>query len=215
MAANLKDLIAYAKKFEGVPYVYGGETPKGFDCSGYVRYVFAHFGIKLPRTSQDQARAGVAVDEGHLSPGDLVLSDWGEGPNSHIAIYAGNSTLLEAPRTGETVHAIYFSKGYGAHVNGYRRVTSKKTGILDTIEGIAGDYASGWVEGATGAASGLLQFPAEIVSFFTTATSDMAEVAQFFGAFFRPSTYVRIGAGFMGVTFLVAGCVFLLLEARE
>jgi hypothetical protein len=214
VATSLKDLIAYAETFRGVPYVYGGTTPKGFDCSGYVQYVFKHFGIKLPRTSQDQSKVGVAVDDGHLSPGDLIFSNWGEGPNSHVAIYAGNGKLLEAPRTGETVRVAAFDRNYGQHVDGYRRVTSKKKGILDSIEGIAGD-AVGQALNSGGVVGGLLQFPSEITGFFTEAASGMASTVEFFTAFFRPSTYVRIGAGFMGMVFLMAGIGFLLWEAKE
>jgi len=211
---RLQDLISYATKFLGIRYVYGGTTPKsGFDCSGYVRYVFKKFGIDLPRTSQDQARSGVAVDHKDLSPGDLVFSDWGEGANSHVAIYAGKGKIIEAPRTGLTVRVADLNSGYLAHVNGYRRVTSKKKGFLDSIESIAGDVV-GDVASASGL-GGLLSFPSEIVNFFSQATNGVSSTIEFFTAFFRPSTYVRIGAGVMGSIFLMAGIAFLLWEAKE
>lgn len=215
MAGNLKDLISFGEKFIGVPYVYGGTTPKGFDCSGYTKYVWGHYGVKLPRTSQDQARAGIAVSKHELSPGDLILSDWGEGPNSHVALYAGNGMLLEAPRTGQTVHAIHFTKGYEAHVNGYRRVGSKKKGLLDTITAITGGALGDVVGSVENAAGGLFSFPSQITGFFSTAADDLTSVTEFFAAFFRPSTYVRIGAGLMGAVFVAAACVFLLMDARN
>jgi hypothetical protein len=207
--AALRDLIAYAAKFEGVPYVYGGTTPKGFDCSGYTQYVFGHYGLKLPRTSQEQAKAGIGISASDLSPGDLIFSDWGEGPDSHVAIYAGAGKLLEAPRTGETVHLIDFNSGYKAHVNGYRRVTSKQTGVLDTVSGISPNSS------LSDALGGLITWPGDILGFFKDATDSVSSVASFFGAFFQPSTYVRIGAGVFGMVFLLAGCIFLIVGARQ
>lgn len=215
MAVSLKDLIAYAQRFLGVPYVYGGTTPKGFDCSGLVQYVYKHFGIDLPRTSQDQARAGSAVDVNHLSPGDLILSDWGEGPNSHVAIYAGNGKLIEAPRTGVPVRIADFNANYKAHANGYRRVATKKKGIIDAIEDVVTNPFGSIVDGAQAAGGSLLSWPGEIVSFFGDATNAVTSTAEFFAAFFRPSTYVRIGAGVLGSVFLLAGIAFLLWEAKE
>ncbi len=212
MAQSLKDLIAYTETFLGVPYVFGGTTPRGFDCSGLVQYVYRHFGVKLPRTSQDQAKAGVPVDSGHLSPGDLIFSDWGEGPNSHVAIYAGNGKLIEAPRTGETVRVAAFDGNYGAHVNGYRRVSSKKGGLIDSLDHAVGEALAG---GPSSVAGSLLSFPTEITTFFGEAARSLSGTVEFFSAFFRPSTYVRIGAGITGMIFLGAGIAFLLWEAKE
>lgn len=209
MASDLQELIAYAATFEGVPYVYGGTTPKGFDCSGYTRYVFSHYGLKLPRTSQEQAKAGMSIPAADLSPGDLIFSDWGEGPDSHVAIYAGGGKLLEAPRTGETVHLIDLNSTYKAHVNGYRRVTSKQGGTLNLIAGISPGSS------LSDSLGGLLSWPGDIVSFFKDASDGLASTAAFFGAFFQPSTYVRMGAGVFGMLFLLAGCVFLIMGARQ
>ncbi len=218
MATSIKDLISYTQQFLGVPYVYGGETPKGFDCSGLVQYVYSHFGVKLPRTSQDQAHAGSAVSEKDLSPGDLILSNWGEGPNSHVAIYAGKGKLIEAPRTGIPVRLADFNANYRAHTDGYRRVSSKKKGVIDTIEDITGNVVGGITDAvgdALGVGSSLLSFPSEITGFFSEAASGLASTVEFFSAFFRPSTYVRIGAGVMGTMFLTAGIAFLIWEANQ
>lgn len=97
------NIIAYATNFLGVRYVWGGTTPNpGFDCSGFTRYVFAHFGVYLGRTTYDQINNGVAVARNQLQPGDLVLfGSWGN-PH-HVGIYAGNNTYIHAPRTGDVV----------------------------------------------------------------------------------------------------------------
>ncbi|MGI6705701.1 MAG: peptidoglycan-binding protein [Clostridia bacterium] len=95
------DVVAYAKKFIGVPYRYGGSSPKtGFDCSGFTSYVYKHFGVKLPRSSRDQLKVGTAVSRSNLKPGDLVLFG---NPVHHVGIYVGDDKYIHAPRTGEKV----------------------------------------------------------------------------------------------------------------
>ncbi len=94
-----ENILAYAKNFLGVPYVYGGSTPSGFDCSGFVKYVYAYFGISLPRTSYGQRNAGYAVSTSNLQLGDILVFDGG----GHVGIYAGNNTYIHAPRSGRTV----------------------------------------------------------------------------------------------------------------
>ena len=84
-------------RYIGVPYVWGGTTPAGFDCSGFTSYVFAQVGIDLPRTSSEQRYAGTAVSYAEALPGDLI---WSPG---HIAIYAGDGMQIEAPVPGKNV----------------------------------------------------------------------------------------------------------------
>ncbi|MBP1744703.1 MAG: hypothetical protein H6Q58_1681 [Firmicutes bacterium] len=93
-------VIAYASNFLGVPYVWGGTTPAGFDCSGFVKYVFAHFSITLPRVAADQQKVGTYVSREDLQPGDLVF--FGE-PAHHVGIYVGNGYMIHAPHTGDVV----------------------------------------------------------------------------------------------------------------
>ncbi|MFL0195629.1 NlpC/P60 family protein [Clostridium sp. WILCCON 0269] len=93
-------VVAYASNFLGVPYVWGGTSPSGFDCSGLVQYVYAHFGINLPRTSQSQQGVGVPVSRGELEPGDLVFFG---SPAYHVGIYVGDGAFINAPRTGDVV----------------------------------------------------------------------------------------------------------------
>lgn len=71
--ALVEDIIDYAKKFLGTPYVYGGSTPKGFDCSGYVRYVMSNFGIELTRTSAAQSEMGTEIPLSEVQAGDLLF----------------------------------------------------------------------------------------------------------------------------------------------
>jgi peptidoglycan DL-endopeptidase CwlO len=94
-------LVVYAAKFLGVRYVWGGTTPSGFDCSGFTKYVYAHFGIKLNRVSRDQARQGTRISKANLRPGDLVFFG---SPIHHVGIYVGNNSFIHAPRTGDVVH---------------------------------------------------------------------------------------------------------------
>jgi NlpC/P60 family len=111
--------VAYAARFLGVPYVFGGESPQGFDCSGLVQYVYERLGVKLPRTADLQANVGPRVALDQLQPGDLVFSAWdsdvGANGVGHVGIYAGNGQILEASHTGVPVHYVPFNATYQAH----------------------------------------------------------------------------------------------------
>lgn len=105
-AGDLADrVLAAAKQHLGVPYRWGGTTPAGFDCSGFVQYVFGKHGIALPRVSKDQARAGVAVSPADAQPGDLVAFDNSRARAGvdHIGIYLGGGKWIAAPRSGDVV----------------------------------------------------------------------------------------------------------------
>lgn len=99
-SASSNAIVAYASNFLGVPYVWGGTSPSGFDCSGLVQYVYAHFGISLPRTSQTQQGVGTPVSRDNLQPGDLVFFG---SPAYHVGIYVGNGSYINAPKTGDVV----------------------------------------------------------------------------------------------------------------
>ncbi len=96
------DLCQYAKQFLGNPYVWGGTSlTKGADCSGFVKSVFANFGVSLPRTSREQANTGSKISASDLQPGDLVFYAKG-GRVNHVALYIGGGQVIHAssPKTG-------------------------------------------------------------------------------------------------------------------
>ena len=92
------ELISYAKQFIGVPYVWAGSSPSGFDCSDLVQYVYKHFGINLSRTTKTQINEGREVSRNELQLGDLVFPSSG-----HVTLYVGNNQVLHAPQPGERV----------------------------------------------------------------------------------------------------------------
>ncbi|MBR5950133.1 MAG: C40 family peptidase [Actinomycetaceae bacterium] len=94
-ASEAGSLVSYARQFIGTPYRYGGTTPAAFDCSGFVQYVYAQFGVSLPRTSGAQAAAGHRISAAEAQPGDLVV--WG---THHIGIYTGNGNHIAAHQPG-------------------------------------------------------------------------------------------------------------------
>lgn len=94
------DVVADAKKYLGVPYVYGGESTSGMDCSGLVQKVFADLGVKMPRIVPDQAKMGTAVPSlAQAQPGDIIVL---KGAH-HIVIYAGDHKVIHAPSAGRNV----------------------------------------------------------------------------------------------------------------
>lgn len=92
------EVAAYAEKFLGTPYVYGGNGPDSFDCSGFVKYVFAHFGYSINRTASTQLDNGAAVSKDQLQPGDIVFfKNAGDShAASHVGIYVGGETFIHA-----------------------------------------------------------------------------------------------------------------------
>ncbi|NLE22263.1 MAG: hypothetical protein GX624_05740 [Actinobacteria bacterium] len=96
------EIVAIAKRYFGVPYVWGGASPKGFDCSGLTMYCYAQIGINLYHGATMQQRASTPVPLTDLRPGDLIF--FGNASFSHhVAIFVGGSTCIEAPRTGDVV----------------------------------------------------------------------------------------------------------------
>jgi cell wall-associated NlpC family hydrolase len=114
-----KRVVKYARRFVGVPYVWGGASPRpGFDCSGFVRYVWGHFGVSLPHSSYGDLSHGRAVLRKYLMPGDLVFFAGG----SHVGIYIGGNRVIDAPHSGAVVHVTTMTNWYGYEYDGARRV---------------------------------------------------------------------------------------------
>ncbi len=115
-------VVKYAKHFMGVRYVYGGSSPRyGFDCSGFVRYVYAHFGISLAHSSFSDYVTGRRVGRWQMKPGDLVFFD-GAG---HVGIYVGHGKFIHAPHTGTVVRISSMAGWYSARFDGARRIASR------------------------------------------------------------------------------------------
>lgn len=91
-----EEIIALAKQFIGVPYVFGGTTPSGFDCSGFLQYVFKQYGINIPRLADEQFLLGEAVRTSQLLPGDLVFFSTYLPGASHCGFYVGDGKFLHA-----------------------------------------------------------------------------------------------------------------------
>lgn len=94
--------VSIASKYLGVPYVWGGTSPSGFDCSGLVQYTYRQLGVSLPRTTYEQVNRGTPVSRSQLQPGDLVFFGSASSPH-HVGIYVGNGCYIHAPRTGDVV----------------------------------------------------------------------------------------------------------------
>lgn len=106
-------IVETARRYLGVRYVLGGTTPRAFDCSGFIRYVFALHGLQLPRTAHEQAALGVAPDGRKLEPGDLLFFYGGRGAQ-HIAMYIGGDSIIHASSSGHRVKLDRLS-GTGTH----------------------------------------------------------------------------------------------------
>jgi hypothetical protein len=121
-AAMQDDVVTYAKQFQGVQYKFGGTTPSGFDCSGYVIYVFKKFNINLPRTAADQYRLGTSVSKSNLKAGDMVFfQNTYKAGISHTGIYIGNNNFVSAADDGVNIDSLSNSY-WGPHYAGAKRV---------------------------------------------------------------------------------------------
>lgn len=115
-------IISNAMQYMGVPYVFGGTTPYGFDCSGYVQYVFAQAGISLPRTADVQYEVGIPISTAELIPGDLVFFQTYTYGASHVGIYVGDGNFIHASSSyGVTISSLS-SAYYSSHYIGSRRI---------------------------------------------------------------------------------------------
>lgn len=115
------EILEFGKTFLGLPYVWGGNSPtEGFDCSGLIKYVYANFGYQVPRVSYQQAEHGREVSMDELQVGDILY--FGNSRVSHTAIYAGNNTMLHAPRPDQFIEI----RDIGWHVNNFEIVGARR-----------------------------------------------------------------------------------------
>ncbi|OHD68871.1 MAG: hypothetical protein A2W19_15345 [Spirochaetes bacterium RBG_16_49_21] len=105
-------IVRTAKRHLGVRYRNGGSSPDGFDCSGYVMYVYKRNGVLLPRTVKSQYYAGKKISFGTARPGDLIFFKITKKRYSHVGIYVGDGRFIHAPRTGKRVSYADMDKPY-------------------------------------------------------------------------------------------------------
>jgi NlpC/P60 family len=215
MAGDAAAFIAAAEALIGRPYVYGAAGPSAFDCSGLVQAAAAKAGFTVPRVSSEQYAAGVPVTADRLQPGDLVFSEWpgDDVPHhGHVAIYVGGGQIIQAPHPGGVVERVALDADYLQHVDGYARPAPLAGGASATASNASflGDLGAG----VGGVLSGLGNSFGDISGLVGAAYSSLTAAFAFFQAFFRPSTYIRIGAGLFGFVFVIVGLVFLGREAR-
>ena len=103
-----EDIVAGARQFSGLPYLWAGTSSAGFDCSGFTAAVYGVHGIVLPRDADDQAGVGTPVDRSRLQPGDLLFYGSSADQRSihHVSIYVGDGKMIQAPATGRTVETV-------------------------------------------------------------------------------------------------------------
>lgn len=126
--AAVSGIVSQAQEYLGTPYLWGGESPKGFDCSGLAQYLYAKEGVQIPRTTYEQFQAGLTVPRGQLEAGDLVFFKGSDSKTingvtlpGHVGIYVGDGKFIEAPYTGSVVRVSNLS-GYPGYMGARRYV---------------------------------------------------------------------------------------------
>jgi cell wall-associated NlpC family hydrolase len=147
------DVVADAKKYLGVPYVFGGTTSSGLDCSGLVQRVYKDLGIDVPRLVSGQAKLGTEVPSlAQAQPGDLIVTGGGE----HILIYAGDHKVIHAPRPGKDVRLV---EAYmdDSQIDTIRRVVPQASTATGTASAVSGASGTGFSTGQVTALQSLFQ----------------------------------------------------------
>jgi len=192
-------IVSAALKFLHAPYVYGGGSHSGFDCSGLVQYVLTHLGVKgVPRTSEEQWAWSQHVSKDQLAPGDLVFAQF-PGDNAspgHVGVYVGNGNIISAE---DPAHGVGMSTldSWGSAIVGFGRVPNSAAGtqtatldsaILPGLSGLAGPLGT-------------------IASTFTTLDTILKDVLS-------PSFWLRIASFLVGVL-LLSGGIWCLVRASD
>ena len=205
---DIAAVIALTKQQLGKKYVFGTAGPGTFDCSGLTQYVYKPQGINLPHHAQDQAKLGKAVSPGDIQPGDLVFSDWGDGPNSHVGIAVSKDEIINAPHTGAVVRYQNLTAGYMSHVTAIRRMAGGGSGLGDL--GDAVDKATGALADATGLTA--------IGDAIKTAAAPLLSVGKLSDQLFKvfmPSNFIRLVSGIAGAILVFWGIALLARDVRK
>jgi cell wall-associated NlpC family hydrolase len=105
-AITTSGVLGVAEKYIGTPYCRGGQSPRCFDCSGFVKYIHSQKGIDLPRSSHQQYKAAKKISRSEAIPGDLVFFHYRSGYVYHVGIYVGDGKVLHSPRRGQDVRIV-------------------------------------------------------------------------------------------------------------
>lgn len=149
-ALELKSqVVQISQKYIGVPYVYGGTTPRGFDCSGLIQYVYKKAGVSLNRTACQQLSNTVIIAKEDLQPGDLVIlsNTGGNGFASHTSLYLGNGKIIHAGTSRGVCIVDLDSSYFREHFQCARRIVVTDiaaTATLPTIGSLTGNIGSDW-----------------------------------------------------------------------
>jgi cell wall-associated NlpC family hydrolase len=140
-AVTERRLIATASRYLGTRYRLGGTRPSAFDCSGFVRYVFARHGVALPRTAREQSAVGASIEVGldSLEVGDLLFFRTNRGRAGHVAIYAGDGRIIHASAGSRRVRYDDIASPRGKwvveHLTSVRRVVGWQSDVLHSKDG--------------------------------------------------------------------------------
>ncbi len=120
-SSRLQGLLDLARSLEGTRYMYGGQTPNGFDCSGYVKYVMKSIGIEMPRAAAEQYRSGTPISRSEAKPGDLVFFHGG-GAINHSGFYLGNGMFISSTSSSGVKVTSVSGPYWGEHFYGFSRI---------------------------------------------------------------------------------------------
>lgn len=213
MAVAGADFVNQASSYVGDPYVYGAEGPSSFDCSGLVEYTAAQFGITVPRTTSQMTASSsplIPIGRKDLGPGDLIFSNWGDGPNSHVGIFTGDGSIIEAPKPGENVRVTTLGDNYWAHATSFRRIPGVDTGGTATLSGANTPGIPGVLNGI----AGFIPNPSSILDVGKNISASLGQVGQAAIGVGNVATMVTkafLPSNLLRGTLFIFGTVFILL----
>ena len=155
------DLVNKAKEQLGTPYVWGGQAPGGFDCSGLIYYTYQQNGFTIPRVAQDQYNASTKINFEQMQIGDLIFTGSSSSNVNHVVMYLGDNQYISAPETGKNVRIGDVSNlknivGYGTFDNTNVGITDNKSTTSNTTANT--NNVSWWGSGFDSIKSGLTKF---------------------------------------------------------